>query len=145
MKFVPLMREHLKQIANIEIEAFDTPWTEQMFLPELESSDAFYLVGEQSGEVICYGGFHKVLDEGHITNIAVKNCYRGKGIGKHLMNLLIELAAAVGVRAVTLEVKTTNVTAVNMYSQLGFKIEGIRKRYYNNKDDAYVMWLYLGG
>lgn len=141
MRFEPLRFEHLHQMAEIEREAFDTPWTENMFIPELNAGDAYYLVGVRGEEVLCYGGFHKVLDEGHITNIAVKQTERGRGFGKFLMSMLISKAREVGIKHLTLEVKATNEVAKNMYSGFGFRVEGVRKKYYNNREDALIMWL----
>ncbi len=141
MRFEPLRYEHLRQMAEIEREAFDQPWTENMFIPELNAGDAYYLVGVRGDEVLCYGGFHKVLDEGHITNIAVKQSERGRGFGKFLMSMLISKAREIGVKHLTLEVKSTNEVAKNMYLGFGFRVEGVRKRYYNNRDDALIMWL----
>lgn len=141
MRFEPLRYEHLHQMAEIEKEAFDMPWTETMFIPEVGSPDATYVVGTRGDEVICYGGFHSVLDEAHITNIAVKSTERGKGIGKFLMATLIGKAKEKGAKYITLEVKTTNNVAISMYEDFGFKVAGVRKKYYNNLFDAYVMWL----
>lgn len=141
MRFEPLKYEHLRQMAEIEREAFDTPWTENMFIPEVESKDAVYLVGTRGDEVVCYGGFHKVLDEAHITNIAVKSTQRGRGVGKMLMSALIERAKQSGVRYITLEVKDSNTAAIAMYLGFGFRVEGLRKKYYANKYDALIMWL----
>ena len=141
MRFEPLRYEHLRQMAEIEKEAFDMPWTENMFIPEVGSPDTTYVVGTRGDEVICYGGFHSVLDEAHITNIAVKSSERGKGIGKFLMATLIGKAREKGAKYITLEVKTTNKVAISMYEDFGFKVAGVRKKYYNNLFDAYVMWL----
>ncbi len=141
MRFEPLRYEHLRQMAEIEKEAFDMPWSENMFIPEITSDNATYVVGMRDDEVVCYGGFHKVLDEAHITNIAVRKDDRGKGIGKLLMATLIMKARELGAKSMTLEVKFTNEKAIKMYLDFGFRIEGVRKRYYNNRDDAYVMWL----
>ena len=145
MRFEPLKAEHLAQIAEIEREAFDTPWTAQMFEPELEDENAFYAVGVRGdNEVICYGGFHKVLDEADITNVAVRKDERGKGVGKALMAELIRLAKEAGIARMTLEVKDTNERAVKLYESYGFTVEGIRKRYYANRFDALLMWLTIG-
>ncbi len=130
-------------MAEIEKEAFDMPWTENMFIPELNCADATYLVGTRGNEVVCYGGFHSVLDEAHITNIAVRNTDRGRGIGKFLMSALIAKAREKGAKHITLEVKSTNIPAIRMYEGFGFRVEGVRKRYYNNMFDALVMWLDL--
>ena len=143
MKFESLKYEHLRQMAEIEREAFDQPWNERMFIPEVEDPSAHYLVGVRGDEVICYGGFHKVLDEAHITNIAVRNTDRGRGIGKFLMSALIAKAREKGAKHITLEVKSTNIPAIRMYEGFGFRVEGVRKRYYNNMFDALVMWLDL--
>lgn len=143
MRFEPLRYEHLRQMAEIEKEAFDMPWTENMFIPEVNSANATYVVGTRGEEVICYGGFHTVLDEAHITNIAVKSTARGKGIGRFLFATLLAKAKEAGAKLVTLEVKTTNNAAISLYESFGFKVAGVRKRYYNNLYDAYVMWLDL--
>ena len=143
MRFEPLRYEHLRQMAEEEKEAFDMPWTENMFIPEVNSANATYVVGTRGEEVICYGGFHTVLDEAHITNIAVKSTSRGKGIGRFLFATLLAKAKEAGAKLVTLEVKTTNTAAISLYESFGFKVAGVRKRYYNNLYDAYVMWLDL--
>ena len=143
MRFEPLRYEHLRQMAEIEKEAFDMPWTENMFIPEVNSENATYVVGTRGEEVICYGGFHTVLDEAYITNIAVKSTSRGKGIGRFLFATLLAKAKEAGAKLVTLEVKTTNTAAISLYESFGFKVAGVRKRYYNNLYDAYVMWLDL--
>ncbi len=141
MRFEKLRFEHLRQMAQIEREAFSTPWTEAMFIPEIEDESAHYLVGTRQDEVICYGGYHLIFDEAHITNIAVREDQRGKGLGKFLLSALIEDAKSAGAEAMTLEVKHSNTVAIKLYESFGFRVEGIRKRYYNNVDDALIMWL----
>jgi len=143
MKFEPLRYEHLRQMAQIEQEAFDQPWSERMFIPEVEDENAYYLVGVRGDEVICYGGFHKVLDEAHVTNIAVRADSRGRGIGTLLMSELIARARLMGVKYMTLEVRDNNENAIKLYKSFGFTVEGIRKRYYNNSRDALIMWATL--
>ena len=144
MRFESLKPEHLPQIAEIEKEAFDEPWTVGMLLPELSDPNAYYSVGLLGEDVICYGGFHTVLDEGQIANIAVRADMRGQGYGRLLMQDILKLAKCNGVKRITLEVKDTNEPAVNLYKSLGFTVEGIRKRYYANRYDALVMWLTIG-
>ena len=143
MRFEPLRYEHLRQVAQIEQEAFDQPWSERMFIPEVEDENAYYLVGVRGDEVICYGGFHKVLDEAHITNIAVRADSRGRGIGTLLMSELISRARMLGVKYMTLEVRDNNENAIKLYKSFGFTVEGIRKKYYNNVHDALIMWATL--
>ncbi len=141
MRFDRLEFKHLSQMAAIEREAFEMPWTESMFIPEVEDPSAYYVVGVRGEEVICYGGFHKVLDEAHITNIAVKSTERGKGIGKFLMSELIARAKMADITRMTLEVRDNNIPAIKLYENFGFKVEGVRKKYYDNKYDALIMWL----
>ena len=141
MRFDRLEFKHLSQVAAIEREAFEMPWTESMFIPEVEDPSAYYVVGVRGDEVICYGGFHKVLDEAHITNIAVKSTERGKGIGKFLMSELIARAKLADITRMTLEVREGNIPAIKLYESFGFKVEGVRKKYYDNKYDALIMWL----
>lgn len=144
MRFEALKSEHLSQIVEIEKNTFDEPWTLGMLLPELENENAYYLVGLIDDSVICYGGFHKVLDEAQIANIAVREDMRGQGLGRLLMQKLLELAKQNGIKAITLEVKDSNEPAVRLYKSLGFKVEGVRKRYYANRYDALLMWLTIG-
>ncbi len=142
MRFDCLKAEYLPEIAQIERESFATPWTEAMYAPDVEDENAIYAVGiDDGGEVICYGGFHKVLDEAHITNIAVRERDRGRGYGAALMSKLIELAKQSNIARMTLEVRDGNERAVGLYKSFGFSVEGIRKRYYENRFDALVMWL----
>ena len=70
---------------------------------------------------MCYGGFHTVLDEAHITNIAVKSSDRGRGIGRFLLATLIAKAREKGARYITLEVKTTNDAAIALYKSFGLR------------------------
>lgn len=144
IEFDTLKPSYLEQMAAIEKEAFDEPWSVNMFLPELSDENAFYAVGVEDGKVVCYAGFHRVLDEGQIANVAVRADRRGQGIGRSLMLRLLEIAKGAGVKRITLEVKDTNEIAVNLYKSLGFTVEGVRKRYYANRYDAYVMWLTVG-
>ena len=143
MRFERLAFKHLSQMVEIEREAFDMPWTESMFIPEVENPSAYYIVGTRGDEVVCYGGFHLVLDEAHITNIAVKNTERGRGIGKFLLSELISRARLNGAKYMLLEVRDGNVPAIKLYEGFGFKVVGVRKRYYNNQHDALLMTLDL--
>ncbi|HKL94496.1 MAG TPA: ribosomal protein S18-alanine N-acetyltransferase [Clostridia bacterium] len=140
MRFERLKFEHLAQMAEIEKEAFDKPWTVNMFIPELASDDAHYLVGVESDEVVCYGGFHKIFDEGHIMNIAVKKEYRGQGLGRQLVSAMIARAKLLGINNVTLEVSAENPVALKLYDEYGFKSYGLRPKYYENGSDAVIMW-----
>lgn len=90
--------------------------------------------------VIGHGGLWKMPDEAHITTIAVRNAYRGQGIGELLMVGLIDLGYIVNTERLTLEVRVSNVVAQNLYRKYGFRQTGTRIKYYSdNNEDAYIM------
>ena len=92
-------------------------------------------------KVVGYVGIWFVMDEGHITNVAVHSDYRGKKIGDKLVQDLVELCKENNIVSMTLEVRVSNIVAQNLYKKYGFKLAGIRKEYYsNNKEDAMIMW-----
>ena len=93
-----------------------------------------------TGDIIGFAGVWVVIDEGHITNIAVRKDYRGQGIGRLLTAGLMQYAANLGVTYMTLEVRRSNETAQSLYRSLGFIQVGVRKKYYeDNGEDALFM------
>ena len=125
----------------IEENTFDSPWSRKSIEDELANPCARYLVARENGEVIGYAGMWLVIDEGHVTNVAVREDKRGLGIGKELMKQLIQLAADSGMIWMTLEVRRSNKVAQNLYHSFGFIDVGYRKRYYENNEDALLMGL----
>lgn len=92
------------------------------------------------GHIVGYAGMWLMVDEAHITTIAVRNHWRGHGYGELLLASLIKTATEMGAERVTLEVRVTNGTAQNLYRKYGFEQEGVRPRYYSdNNEDAYIM------
>nr|WP_285852004.1 ribosomal protein S18-alanine N-acetyltransferase [Sporosarcina luteola] len=137
--------EDIPAVVEIEQEAFATPWTQEVFEHEMTGNDyAHYIVAVSDDEVIGHCGMWVVLDESHITNVAVRTHMRGYGIGEALMRKAMELCKANDVRLMTLEVRVSNHTAQNLYRKLGFQDGGIRKNYYtDDHEDALVMWVEL--
>lgn len=140
-------------VLAIEKLSFNDPWSKEAMEHEAAGNEAaLYLVGieaerrrfgqgKKREQLIAYAGLWMILDEGHITNIAVHPDYRRQKKGVLLVSKLIEEAKAAGVNHFTLEVKTTNAPAIAMYESLGFQKEGIRKNYYqDDNSDAYIMW-----
>ena len=138
-----MTKADIKAVHDIEMHTFAVPWPEPSFHHELEQNPAArYLVAEDDGTVIAYAGAWMIFEEGHITNIAVREDFRGQGIGKKLTEALIQYAANLGVQYMTLEVRKSNLIAQGMYKQLGFEKLGVRKRYYpDNQEDALLMVL----
>lgn len=93
------------------------------------------------GKVVGYGGIWLILNEGHITNIAVKEEYKGNGIGNHLLEGLILYCIKNGIENMTLEVRESNIIAQNLYRKYDFISSGKRPNYYSdNSEDALIMW-----
>lgn len=132
----------LDRIMEIEEKTFNPPWSREAFLLELTKNLlAKYIVAEVDGLVVGYGGIWLIIDEGHVTNIAVDEKYRGKGIGSKILEGLIQLCADRNMIAMTLEVRKSNEVAQALYKKYGFKEYGIRKGYYqDNNEDAIIMW-----
>ncbi|AQQ52155.1 ribosomal protein S18-alanine N-acetyltransferase [Planococcus lenghuensis] len=131
------------QVYAIELQSFTIPWTRDAFYHEVFYNDnALYLVAEADKRVVGYCGMWLILDEAHITNVAILPQERGKKLGEGLMRAAIQAAKEQGARHMTLEVRVSNETAQNLYRKLGFIEGGVRKRYYtDNYEDALVMWV----
>lgn len=131
----------LDAVVAIEEATFPTPWSKDSFRQELERNVAArYLVAEKAGEVIGYGGAWIILDESHITNIAIAESQRGFGYGRMLTEALMQYLANLGAAYATLEVRKSNIRAQNLYKSVGFIELGVRKRYYeDNNEDALLM------
>lgn len=142
-----MVEQDIPSVVAIEEEAFATPWTVEIFQHEMSGNAyAHYIVAveEEEEEVIGHCGMWIVLDECHITNVAVRKRLRGHGIGEKLMSEAIELCKEMNVKLMTLEVRMSNHTAQNLYRKLGFQDGGIRKNYYtDDRENALVMWVEL--
>ncbi|MGO4111055.1 ribosomal protein S18-alanine N-acetyltransferase [Paenibacillus sp. YAF4_2] len=132
----------ISSIVAIEQEAFTTPWTPEAFKNELTSNMfARYMIMEHDDEIIGYGGMWIIVDEAHVTNIAVRADHRGQGLGERLLTELQQTAAFFGANKMTLEVRVSNEIAQRLYRKLGFKPAGIRPAYYSDdNEDALIMW-----
>ncbi len=109
-----------------------------------ENKMAVYFVAEEDGRIVGYAGMWHIVNEGHITNVAVSEEFRNRGIGKQLMEALFEECRKREMIGITLEVGVNNLTAQKLYKGLGFEEEGVRKNYYeHNHEDALIMWKYF--
>jgi ribosomal-protein-alanine N-acetyltransferase len=132
----------LESVLRIERGSFPTPWSRSAFQTELvDNTFAVYLVLDFHGRVVAYGGMWLILDEAHVTNVAVDPEFRGHGFGEQMMEGLIDRARAQGARRMTLEVRRSNTVAQNLYQKLGFVQLGVRRGYYTDThEDAFIMW-----
>ena len=134
--------EDVDAVHEIEVACFRTPWSKKSFYDEVtQNACARYMVVREDGVAIAYAGVWFVLNEGHITNIAVRPDRRGMGYGEMVTRGMIQLAADSGMTWMTLEVRRSNRAARSLYEKLGFKEIGCRKRYYENTEDAILMAL----
>ncbi|GKW47143.1 MULTISPECIES: ribosomal protein S18-alanine N-acetyltransferase [unclassified Planococcus (in: firmicutes)] len=135
--------EDVEQVFEIEKLSFTLPWTKDSFYYEMTTNEnAYYVVAETEQGVVGYCGMWLVLDEAHVTNIAILPDERGKKLGERLMRAAMDTAKGQGAVLMTLEARVSNEPALNLYRKLGFKNGGIRKRYYtDNFEDAIVMWV----
>ena len=130
----------VEAVAAVEAATFPTPWSREAFESEMRNVAARYLVAEVDGRVVGYAGAWLILDESHITNIALLQEYRGQGIGRRLTHDLLQYLSNLGAAYATLEVRRSNAVAQGLYVSLGFIKLGVRKRYYeDNGEDALIM------
>ena len=129
------------EVTAIERATFATPWSRESFLREMEKNVAArYLVAQRDGRIVGYAGAWVILDESHITNIAVAEAERGQGIGRRLGEALMKYLSNLGASYTTLEVRVSNERAQHLYESVGFIRVGKRKRYYeDNGEDAWLM------
>jgi len=128
----------LNSVMEIEMKLFRSPWTEAMFIKEIEDQYSFVL--ENTKKIIGYICGWKILDEFTITNVAVEPNFQKKGFGKKIVEFIINRAKKVKCNNIFLEVRESNIVAIKMYVGLGFSKIGFRKNYYPNpKENAIVM------
>ena len=139
----PLRRRHVAGMMPIENASYPKPWSAAVFNSEIEMmrrGERTYLVARHRNDVVGYGGEMFVVDDAHITNIAVARSHQRRAIGTRLLAELAWAAIEHGSTALTLEVRVSNNTAQALYERFGFESAGIRAKYYENVEDAIVMW-----
>lgn len=138
-----MIREYRKgdetAIAELEKECFSDPWSAEAILESAASRVRFF-VFEEKEKIVGYVGLQTVLDEGYITNIAVSSAHRRKGIGKSLLNTLDKLAEELSLSFISLEVRESNLSAIELYTGAGYLSDGIRPNFYENpRENAIIM------
>jgi ribosomal-protein-alanine N-acetyltransferase len=137
-----MKEEDVDAILDISSLSFSISWSKDSYLQELTNPVARYLVAKIDNKVVGFIGTWIVLDESHITNVAVHPSYRKQGIASSLLKEFLKYCKSQGCIAYTLEVRSGNKAARALYENHNFKQDGIRKGYYeDNKEDAIIMWL----
>ena len=139
-KIARACEDHIDDIMVVENLSFEIPWSRQSITDEfLHNDNAVYFCAVADGKAVGYAGMWLVLDEGHITNIAVHPDFRRCGIGGSLMRALLEEAEKRGLAALTLEVRRSNDSARYLQAKYRFEDGGVKRYYADNNEDA-IMW-----
>lgn len=141
VRVVPMTADHLDEVAELERLCFSVPWSRNMLAEELENALSAMLVAlDDQGHVAGYAGLQVILDEGYITNVAVRPESRRGGVAGQLLDVFIRFAEGSGLAFLTLEVRAGNYPAIALYGSRGFRGVGRRKNYYEHpKEDAIIM------
>jgi len=138
-----MRRRHLRGVMAIERQVYPRPWSANLFLSEMsDERTRVYLVARVDREIVGYAGMNCWSEEAHVTNIAVNPRWHRKKIGTRLLYELMRSAPQLGARAVSLEVRVSNLGAQQLYERFGFRPIGVRKNYYQEVgEDALMMWV----
>ena len=131
--------ESIKEILQTEFDEF---WNYEVLKQELASNNSKYIVAKTLDNIIVgFSGIKIILDTAELMNIVTKKLYRKNGIGKLMLEYLINYCKKIGIKTLNLEVNAQNTIAINLYKKYNFKEVGLRKKYYNNTYDAILMSL----
>ncbi|MDD3413270.1 MAG: ribosomal protein S18-alanine N-acetyltransferase [Lachnospiraceae bacterium] len=141
IKIIELTEDDVDEVSRIEQDTFSMPWSRDAFMEMIQCEYAYYVVAKDGNEVLGCCGIRNMCGDGEITNVVVKREARKKGIGEIMLLELMERSKKIGVRAYTLEVRESNLPAIQLYKKFGFETEGIRKNFYDKpQEDALIMW-----
>ena len=138
-----MTQDDIPSVTEIEAEVYgEHHWSKSAFYDEMSNNLAkYYVVKNQEGEILAYAGTWHIIDEGHITTIAVRKKYQRNHIGEALIIKILDDCYEEKIKYLTLEVRTSNVAAIGLYTKYGFNSLGTRKGYYqDNNEDALIMW-----
>ena len=139
IEILPMTLEDIAVIEpNFEKE-FDTFWNINTLKNDFQNENATYLIAKLDGEIVGFAGFLNICKEANLMNIVTKVDKRNLGVGSKLLEALIASAKSQGCTSITLEVNSKNYPAIHLYEKFNFKRIGLRKKYYNNTDDAIIM------
>lgn len=129
----------LEEIQDTLLLDFDDFWNVNTFKEELLNPNSKYIMAKINDKIVGFAGIWKAVDDVHITNIVTSKNFRRQNIGSVMLSNLVEIAKSEkGITSITLEVNSTNIPAQKLYEKFGFKVVGLRKKYYNNMDDAII-------
>ena len=141
VRIVPMTADHLDEVAELERVCFSVPWSRNMLKEELDNALSALLVAlDDDGRVVGYAGVQVILDEGYITNVAVRPDCRRRGVAAQLLKVFLDFAQGNKLAFLTLEVRESNHAAIILYGRHGFRNVGRRRNYYEHpREDAIIM------
>ena len=141
VRIVPMTADHLDEVAELERVCFSVPWSRNMLKEELDNALSALLVAlDDDGRVVGYAGVQVILDEGYITNVAVRPDCRRRGVAAQLLKVFLDFAQGNKLAFLTLEVRESNHAAIILYGRHGFRSVGRRRNYYEHpREDAIIM------
>ena len=146
MKLREMKMEDLKQIAALEAELFTEPWNEEDFRREMEENEfANYYIAEIDGEVAGYFGLWLLFDQAQITTIGTAKKFQRQHVASFMMEAIDQMCVENECEFLSLEVRVSNTPAQNLYKKFGLEIVSVRKDYYSDHEDAYLMVKAVGG
>ena len=131
--------QDLENIKGCLLTDFDNFWSYNILKQELENGKSKYFVAKQENEIVGFAGILLIIDQVNIMNIVVKKDKRHFGIGSSLLEEIIRYSKIHNATSITLEVNEKNIPAIKLYKKYGFKQVGLRRKYYNNEDNAILM------
>lgn len=137
-KILKMQEKHLNDLV-VCLNEYDEFWNEKILRDEFYNENSEYFVILEDNVLCGFAGLWFNLDEAHIMNIAVRKDFRNNGVGTELLKFLVDVAESKNKICITLEVRDDNIPAIELYKKLNFSILGIRKKYYNNSNDAIIM------
>lgn len=142
IKIEKMTAAHINGLVEIENASFSKPWTYQGFESELSNDTANFMVAVYDNKEVGYIGFHNILDEGYVANIAVLPEFRRCGVGGMLLENAVELCREKKLAFLSLEVRVSNENAIALYKKFDFEVVGERKNFYSAPtENAYIMTL----
>ena len=138
----PASLDDISAIVEIENETNQMPWSKEQFISSMEVGH-FSIVLHEDNDILGFAIYSPIIPESHLLNIAIDPAYQGKGLGDKLLQQIILQNKTIGVKVISLEVRVSNLPAINLYEKRGFHKDAIRPNYYSGspKEDALLMSL----
>jgi [ribosomal protein S18]-alanine N-acetyltransferase len=142
LEIAPMLLDDIPAVLQIEALSFSSAWPPNAFMNELRDNKlAYYFVGRLDGRIVAYGGIWVILEDSHVTTIAVHPDVRGQRLGEEILVHLLDEAIERDASWITLEVRESNDVAQKLYRKYGFTVVSTRRGYYSdNNESALVMW-----